>query len=145
MTRFMMSLDQAVDLVLFAFSNGKSGDIFVQKAPAATVGVLTQALCELMGKPNYPTRVIGTRHGEKRYESLLSREEMSLAVDMGDYYRIPPDLRDLNYAKYVDTGEKSITNADEYNSDNAVQLDVKGMKLLLKKLKFIQESIDPEE
>jgi UDP-N-acetylglucosamine 4,6-dehydratase/5-epimerase len=150
MTRFMMTLDDAVDLVLFAFSNGKPGDIFVQKAPAATVGIMTKALCELMGKPNYPTRVIGTRHGEKRYESLLSREEMACAIDMGDYYRIPPDLRDLNYAKYVDIGEEGITNADEYNSDNTVRLDVEGMKLLLNKLRFIQaasrgEIIDPEE
>jgi UDP-N-acetylglucosamine 4,6-dehydratase/5-epimerase len=150
MTRFMMTLDDAVNLVLFAFSNGKPGDIFVQKAPAATVGVMTQALCELMNKPDYPTRVIGTRHGEKRYESLLSREEMACAVDMGGYYRIPPDLRDLNYAKYVDLGEESITNADEYNSDNTERLDIKGMKFLLNKLKFIQaasrgEIIDPEE
>jgi UDP-N-acetylglucosamine 4,6-dehydratase/5-epimerase len=150
MTRFMMTLDDAVDLVLFAFSNGKPGDIFVQKAPAATVGVMTEALSELMGKLNYPTRVIGTRHGEKRYESLLSREEMTCAIDMGDYFRIPPDLRDLNYAKYVDIGEEGITNADEYNSDNTVRLDVEGMKLLLNKLRFIQaasrgEIIDPEE
>jgi UDP-N-acetylglucosamine 4,6-dehydratase/5-epimerase len=150
MTRFMMTLDDAVDLVLFAFNNGEPGDIFVQKAPAATVGVMTQALCELMGKPSYPTRVIGTRHGEKRYESLLSREEMACAKDMGEYYRIPPDLRDLNYAKYVDLGEENITNADEYNSDNTVRLDVEGMKLLLNKLKFIQAAsrgviIDPEE
>jgi len=150
MTRFMMTLDDAVDLVLFAFSNGNPGDIFVQKAPAATIGDMTQALCELMGKHNYPTRVIGTRHGEKRYESLLSREEMACALDMGDYFRIPPDLRDLNYAKYVDLGEESITNADEYNSDNTVRLDIKGIKLLLNKLKFIQaatkgKTIDPEE
>ena len=150
MTRFMMTLDDAVDLVLFAFNNGNSGDIFVQKAPAATVRVLTQALCELMGKQDYPTRVIGTRHGEKRYESLLSREEMSCAIDMDGYYKIPPDLRDLNYAKYVDLGEESITNAGEYNSDNTDQLDVEGMKILLNKLRFIQvasrgEIIDPEE
>jgi len=150
MTRFMMTLDDAVDLVLFAFSNGNPGDMFVQKAPAATVGIMTRALCELMGKPNYPTRIIGTRHGEKRYESLLSREEMACAIDMGDYYRIPPDLRDLNYAKYVDLGEESITHADEYNSDNTVRLDVEGMKSLLNKLRFIRaaakgEIIDPEE
>tara|TARA_B110000503_G_C7157519_1_gene418003 strand:- start:1574 stop:2605 length:1032 start_codon:yes stop_codon:yes gene_type:complete len=150
MTRFMMTLDDAVDLVLFAFSNGKPGDIFVQKAPAATVGVMAKALFELMGKLNYPTRVIGTRHGEKRYESLLSREEMTCAIDMGDYFRISPDLRDLNYAKYVDIGEENITNADEYNSDNTVRLDVEGMKLLLNKLRFIQAAsrgkiIDPEE
>jgi len=150
MTRFMMTLDDAVDLVLFAFGNGDPGDIFVQKAPAATVGVMTQALCELMGKPDYPTRVIGTRHGEKKYESLLSREEMACAIDMGGYYRIPPDLRDLNYAKYIDLGEENITNSDEYNSDNTERLDIEGMKILLNKLKFIQaasrgEIIDPEE
>jgi len=150
MTRFMMTLDDAVDLVLFAFSNGNPGDIFVQKAPAATVGVMTQALCELMGKSDYPTRIIGTRHGEKKYESLLSREEMAYAIDMGDYYKISPDLRNLNYAKYVDCGEKSITHSDEYNSDNTEQLDIEGMKILLNKLKFIQaasrgEIIDPEE
>jgi len=103
-----------------------------------------------MGKPDYPTRVIGTRHGEKKYESLLSREEMACAMDMGDYYRIPPDLRDLNYAKYVDLGEENITNSDEYNSDNTQQLDIEGMKILLSKLKFIQaasrgEIIDSEE
>jgi UDP-N-acetylglucosamine 4,6-dehydratase/5-epimerase len=150
MTRFMMTLDDAVDLVRFAFENGNSGDIFVQKAPAATIRIMTKALCELMGKPNHPTRVIGTRHGEKKYESLLSREEMASAVDLGGYYRIPPDMRDLNYAKYVDLGDESISNTDEYTSDNTEQLDIEGMKLLLKKLKFIQaasngEIIDPEE
>lgn len=150
MTRFMMTLDDALELVLFAFSNGVSGDIFVQKAPATTVGTIAQALCELMGKFDYPTRVIGTRHGEKQYESLLSREEMVRAIDMGNYFRIPPDLRGLNYAKYVDLGEEEITNSAEYNSENTTQLDVKGMKLLLNKLKFIQaasrgEIIDPEE
>jgi UDP-N-acetylglucosamine 4,6-dehydratase len=150
MTRFMMTLDDAVDLVLFAFNKGTPGDIFVQKAPAVTIGDMTKALCELMGKPNYPTRVIGTRHGEKKCESLLSREEMACALDMGNYYRIPPDLRDLNYAKYVDIGEESITDASEYNSDNTERLDVEGMKLLLNKLKFIKaaskgEIIDPEE
>jgi UDP-N-acetylglucosamine 4,6-dehydratase/5-epimerase len=150
MTRFMMTLDDAVDLVLYTFNKGKPGDIFVQKAPAATVGIMTKALCALMGKPNYPTRVIGTRHGEKRYESLLSREEMARAIDMGDYYRIPPDLRDLNYAKYVDIGEENITNADDYNSDNTERLDFDGMKLLLNKLRFIQaasrgEIIDHDE
>jgi UDP-N-acetylglucosamine 4,6-dehydratase/5-epimerase len=150
MTRFMMTLDDAVDLVLYAFSNGKPGDIFVKKAPAATLDIMTQALCELMGEVDYPTRIIGTRHGEKRYESLLSKEEMAYAIDKGNYYRIPPDLRDLNYAKYIDLGEKSITNAREYSSDNTKQLDVKGMKILLNKLRFIQETamgeiIEPEE
>jgi len=150
MTRFMMTLDDAVDLVLYALSNGKPGDIFVQKAPAASLGIMTQALCELMGEVDYPTRIIGTRHGEKRYESLLSKEEMAYAIDKGNYYRIPPDLRDLNYAKYIDLGEKNITNAREYSSDNTKQLDVKGMKVLLNKLRFIQEAakgkfIEPEE
>ena len=150
MTRFMMTLDDAVDLVLYAFNNGTPGDIFVQKAPAATIKILTQALCELMGKGDHPTRIIGTRHGEKQYESLLSKEEMSCAIDLGDYYRIPPDLRDLNYAKYTDIGEEGITNACEYNSDNTVQLNIDGMKQLLNKLKFIQAAakgviIDPEE
>ena len=150
MTRFMMTLDDAVDLVLFAFVNGCPGDIFVQKAPAATVGVMSQALCELMQKHDYPTRVIGTRHGEKKYETLLSREEMACAIDMGGYYRIPPDLRDLNYAKYVDFGEEEITNSSEYNSDNTTRLNVEGMKLLLGRLKFVQaaskgEIVDPEE
>tara|TARA_B110000967_G_C18812287_1_gene524268 strand:+ start:61 stop:1092 length:1032 start_codon:yes stop_codon:yes gene_type:complete len=149
MTRFMMTLDEAVDLVLFAFNNGNPGDIFVQKAPASTVGIMTQALCELMNKPQYPIRIIGTRHGEKKCESLLSREEMACAIDMEGYYRIPPDLRDLNYSKYVDLGEERITNADEFNSDNTQQLNVEGMKRLLSKLKFIQSAakgkiIDPE-
>jgi len=150
MTRFMMTLDDAVDLVLFAFTNGEPGDIFVQKSPAATVSVVAKALSELMGRNNYPSRVIGTRHGEKRYETLLSREEMACAEDMGNYFRIPPDLRDLNYAKYIDAGEEAITNSEEYNSDNTIRLDVQDMKLLLGKLKFIQaaskgEIIDPEE
>ena len=150
MTRFMMTLDDALELVLFAFSNGVSGDIFVQKTPAASVGIMAQALTEIMGKYDYPIRVIGTRHGEKLYESLLSREEMVRAKDMGGYYRIPPDLRDLNYSKYVDLGEEEITNAAEYNSANTEQLNVKSMKELLNKLTFIQASnrgeiIDPEE
>ena len=150
MTRFMMTLDEAVDLVLFAFEHGNAGDIFVKKAPAATVGTLSKALCELLGKIDYPTRVIGTRHGEKRYESLLSREEMACAIDEGKFYKVPPDLRDLNYAIYTEKGEEKITNADEYNSGNTKQLDVEGMKLLLNKLKFIKAAtegriIDPEE
>ena len=150
MTRFMMSLEDAVDLVFFAFNNGKPGDILVQKAPATSIEILSKALCDLMGKPNYPTRIIGTRHGEKLYESLLSREEMSRAVDMEKYYRIPPDLRDLNYDKYIDLGESKITNAKEYNSANTSQLNLKDMKILLSKLKFIQiamkgKIIDSEE
>ena len=150
MTRFMMTLDDAVDLVLYAFERGKPGDIFVQKAPSATIGNLAKALSNLMNVDSHPVRVIGTRHGEKRYESLLSREEMAQAEDLGEYYRIPPDLRDLNYSKYIDQGEEKITTAHEYNSDNTERLDVEGMKLLLQKLNFIQatlrgEHIDPEE
>ena len=151
MTRFIMTLDDAVDLVLFAFEKGKPGDIFVQKAPAASVRTMANALSELMGQPNHPIRVIGTRHGEKKYESLLSREEMVFADDMKEgYYRISPDLRDLNYAKYVDLGEESITNADGYNSENTEQLDIAGVKSLLNKLSFIQSAskgkvINPEQ
>jgi len=150
MTRFMMTLDDAVNLVLYAFEHGESGDIFVQKAPAATIGILAKALCELMDKSSHSVRVIGTRHGEKRYESLLSREEMVAAEDLGDYYRIPPDLRDLNYGKFFDKGEKKITKAIEYSSDNTEQLDMDGMKEELMRLKFIQailngEYIDAEE
>jgi UDP-N-acetylglucosamine 4,6-dehydratase/5-epimerase len=141
MTRFMMTLDEAVDLVLYAFKNGNPGDIFVQKAPACSIGIMTKALCELMNIGNYPIRIIGTRHGEKKCESLLSREEMASAIDMGNYYKVPPDLRDLNYSKYVDLGEEKITNSDEFNSDNAEQLDVESMKQLLSKLKFIQSAI----
>ena len=109
MTRFMMTLEDAVNLVLFAFENGNPGDIYVQKAPAATISVLTQALTQLLDKPKHPIDVIGTRHGEKLYETLLSREEMVAAEDLGDYYRVPPDLRDLNYEKFVDEGEIKIS------------------------------------
>jgi UDP-N-acetylglucosamine 4,6-dehydratase/5-epimerase len=144
MTRFMMSLDEAVDLVLYAFNNGTPGDIFVQKAPAATIKVLAQAISELMGKVNYPFRTIGTRHGEKQHETLLSSEEMSLALDLGEYYRVPPDLRDLNYGKYIDIGDEKIKVVCEYSSDNTVQLDVKAMKPLLLKLKVVQAAIRGE-
>ncbi len=141
MTRFMMTLADAVDLVLYAFEHGNSGDIFVQKAPAATVAVLAQSILELMQKPDHPIRVLGTRHGEKLYEALLSREEMACAEDMGDYFRVPPDGRDLNYAKFVDQGEERLTQSahrDEYNSHNTTRLDVTGMKALLLKLDFMQ-------
>lgn len=141
MTRFMMTLNDAVELVLYAFEHGNNGDIFVQKAPAATVGVLTQAILELMGKPEHDVREIGTRHGEKLYEALLSREEMACAEDMGDYFRVPPDDRDLNYAKYVEQGEQRITHSshgEDYNSHNTTRLDVAGMKTLLLKLEFMQ-------
>ncbi|WP_026283801.1 polysaccharide biosynthesis protein [Variovorax paradoxus] len=141
MTRFMMTLEDAVELVLHAFKHGRNGDIFVQKAPAATVRVLTQAILELMRKPDHEVREIGTRHGEKLYEALLSREEMACAEDQGDYYRVPPDGRDLNYAKYVEEGEERITRSthgEDYNSHNTTRLDVEGMKKLLLKLDFMQ-------
>ena len=149
MTRFMMTLDDAVDLVLYAFNNGNPGDVFVQKSPAATIETLVQAICELANTPNHPVNVIGTRHGEKRFEALLSREERAYAHDLGDYFRIPPDLRDLNYNKYTDQGEHRITISEDYNSDNTVRLDVKGTKRLLMKLPFIKaltegHYIDPE-
>ncbi|MDB3895715.1 polysaccharide biosynthesis protein [Alphaproteobacteria bacterium] len=150
MTRFMMTLADAVDLVLFAFENGRNGDMFVQKAPAATIATLAEALTELLDKANHPIKVIGTRHGEKLYEVLLSREEMACAEDNGDYYRIPPDLRDLNYGKFVDQGLEEISLATDYNSHNTVRLDIAGMKILLQKLKFIKaaklgEYVPPEE
>jgi UDP-glucose 4-epimerase len=141
MTRFMMTLDDAVELVLYAFEHGNNGDIFVQKAPAATVSVLTQALLQLMGKPDHEVREIGTRHGEKLFEALLGREEMACAEDMGDYFRVPPDTRDLNYAKFVEQGEQRITQSthgEDYNSHNTTRLDVAGMKALLLKLDFMQ-------
>lgn len=139
MTRFMMSLPDAVDLVLYAFEHGTNGDIFVQKAPAATIGVLVQALLRIMERPDHPVQVIGTRHGEKLYETLLSREEMASAQDLGDYFRIPPDLRDLNYAKYVERGETTITRAEDYNSHNTTRLDAEGMGELLMKLDFFRD------
>jgi len=150
MTRFMMTLADAVDLVLYAFEHGNNGDLFVQKAPAATVETLALALTDLLGVPDHPIQVIGTRHGEKLYEALLSREEMACAQDMGDYYRIPPDLRDLNYSKFVEEGEEKISHTEDYNSHNTVRLDVEGMKALLLKLSFMQaiqkgEHVTPEE
>lgn len=142
MTRFMMTLADAVDLVLYAFEHGNNGDIFVQKAPAATVEVLTKAILDLMNKPEHPVHVMGTRHGEKLYEALLSREEMACAQDMGDYYRVPADGRDLNYAKFVEQGEQKLTqtaHGEDYNSHNTQRLDVAGMKQLLLKLDFMQK------
>ena len=137
MTRFMMTLADAVDLVLYAFEHGNNGDMFVQKAPAATIETLARALTEIVGKPEHSINIIGTRHGEKLYEALLSREEMLCADDMGDYYRIPPDLRDLNYAKYVDEGQKDLSKVEDYNSHNTERLDVTGMQKLLMKLTFM--------
>ena len=150
MTRFMMTLDDAVDLVLYAFEHGRPGEIFVQKAPAATIEVLAKALTALVGKPEHEVRVIGTRHGEKLYEALLSREEMVAAEDLGGYYRVPPDLRDLNYGKFVEHGETKISDAIDYNSHNTQRLDLAGMQALLMKLSFMQaiargEHVDPEE
>ena len=137
MTRFLMSLEDSVDLVLHAYEHGQQGDIFVQKAPACTVEVLAQALKELFAKDN-PVSIIGTRHGEKLYEALLSREEMVAAEDLGGYYRVPPDLRDLNYGKFVEQGEVRISEAIDYNSHNTTRLDVKSMKALLRKLTFVR-------
>ncbi|MFG6569725.1 polysaccharide biosynthesis protein [Sulfitobacter sp. 1A13679] len=150
MTRFMMTLDDAVDLVLYAFEHGNPGEIFVQKAPAATVKILAEALTDLLGVPKHPIDIIGTRHGEKLFEVLLSREEMVAAEDLGGYYRVPPDLRDLNYGKFVEQGEVEISKAVEYSSHNTNQLDVKGMRELLMKLRFMRatvrgEHIEPEE
>ena len=144
MTRFMMTLDDAVDLVLYAFEHGQPGEIFVQKSPAATIDVLTQALTGLLGKPDHEVRVICTRHGEKLYEALLSREEMAAAEDLGGYYRVPPDLRDLNYGKFVEQGEIKISEATDYNSHNTTRLDVAGMQALLLKLRFMQAIVRGE-
>lgn len=150
MTRFMMTLDDAVDLVLYAFEHGQPGEIFVQKAPAASIEVLARALTALVGKPEHEVRVIGTRHGEKLYEALLSREEMVAAEDLGGYYRVPPDLRDLNYGKFVEQGEVKISEATDYNSHNTERLDIAGMQALLMKLRFMPaiargELVDAEE
>ncbi|UVE19042.1 polysaccharide biosynthesis protein [Pseudomonas sp. LS44] len=150
MTRFMMTLADAVDLVLYAFEHGNNGDMFVQKAPAATVEVLARALTALVGKPEHSIQVIGTRHGEKLYEALLSREEMACAEDRGEYFRVPPDLRDLNYGKFVEQGEEKISRTEDYNSHNTERLDVDGMQRLLLKLDFMRaiqrgEHATPEE
>lgn len=141
MTRFLMSLEDSVDLVLYAFEHGKQGDIFVQKAPASTVADLAQAVKELFNKEE-PVRVIGTRHGEKLYESLISREEMAKAKDMGGYYRIPADNRDLNYAQYFSEGEEEISQQDDYTSHNTVRLNVEQVKALLLKLDFIKGELN---
>jgi UDP-N-acetylglucosamine 4,6-dehydratase len=148
MTRFMMTLADAVDLVLYAFEHGNNGDIFVQKAPAATVDVLTRALLDLMGRPDHPINIMGTRHGEKLFEALLSREEMACAQDMGNYYRIPADGRDLNYSKFVEQGQPKLTqsaHAEDYNSHNTQRLDVAGMKQLLLKLSFMPRIASGEQ
>ncbi|MCE0493782.1 polysaccharide biosynthesis protein [Vibrio salinus] len=139
MTRFMMTLDDAVDLVLYAFKNGNNGDVFVQKAPAATIGVLVDSILDIMQRQDHVIKVIGTRHGEKQSEALCSSEEMFIARDEGDYYRIPADNRDLNYSKYFEEGEQQLTTIEDYNSNNTDLLDVKSMKKLLMKLDFMKD------
>ena len=141
MTRFLMSLEDSVDLVLHAFEYAQQGDIFVQKAPASTLTDLAQALKELFDS-NSPVKVIGTRHGEKLYESLISREEMAKAEDMQRYYRIPADNRDLNYKKYFVEGETHISEVEDYTSHNTERLNVEGVKSLLLKLDYIQEKLN---
>ena len=141
MTRFLMTLEDSVDLVLHAFENGQQGDIFVQKAPASTVGDLANALKELF-KKNNPIHVIGTRHGEKLYESLISREEMAKAEDMANYYRIPADNRDLNYAQYFSEGEEKISHQEDYTSHNTKRLNIAQIKELLLKLEYIKDELD---
>ena len=135
MTRFMMSLQDAVELVLFAFKNGKAGDILIQKSPATSISVLTDALCKIFSKSKYPKNIIGTRHGEKLFETLLSREEMSIAINYKDYFKLPPDKRDLNYEKYIDLGDVKISTANEYNSHNTRMLKINEMIRVLSKLK----------
>lgn len=146
MTRFMMTLDDAVDLVIYAFTHGHNGDLFVQKAPAATLSTLAQALKEVYTKvnPKYAdteVKVIGTRHGEKLYETLVTREEMIRAIDMGDYYRIPCDTRDLNYDKFFTEGDQDLSTIEDYHSHNTRRLDVEGMKEQLMRLRFVQEDL----
>ena len=144
MTRFMMTLDDAVDLVLYAFENGNSGDIFVQKAPAATIDVLAKALLEIIGEVGHKINVIGTRHGEKLYEALCSREEILVAHDEGGYFRIPADNRDLNYDKYFEEGSKELSGFEDYNSHNTHRLNMEEMKELLLKLEFISKTVSNE-
>lgn len=150
MTRFMMTLNDAVDLVLHAFNHGSNGDIFVQKAPAATIKTLTDSILTIMNKPEHTVNVIGTRHGEKLFEVLCSREEMAVAEDQGDYYRIPADNRDLNYGKYFDEGNEKIGEIEDYNSQNTQRLDKIAMIQLLRKLDYIRkiefgERANPDE
>ena len=139
MTRFMMSLPEAVDLVLHAFRSGQNGDLFVQKAPSATIHCLAQAVLRVMGRPDHPIKVIGTRHGEKLFETLLSREEMTTAEDQGLYYRVPPDNRDLNYSQFVEQGDKEIAQHHDFNSHNARQLSADEMVETLERLDYIHK------
>ncbi len=141
MTRFMMSLDQAVDLVLFAFENGHNGDLFIQKSPAATIEVLTKTIRNLLNRPEHEVKIIGTRHGEKLYEVLMTKEEKVRAVDMGNYFRVPADGRDLNYSKYFEEGQEVITQAEEYNSHNTYRLNETELKEMLFNLYEIQDEL----
>jgi UDP-N-acetylglucosamine 4,6-dehydratase/5-epimerase len=141
MTRFMMTIEGAVDLVLYAFANGVPGDVFVQKAPSATIGILAEALLKLLNAKNQ-VQVIGTRHGEKLYETLLNREEMAHAEDLGDYYRVPADIRDLNYASFFCDGKAEVSKALDYNSHNTELLNMDGMMKLLLKLKCVQDALN---
>ena len=141
MTRFMMSLDQAVDLVLFAFKNGKNGDLFIQKSPAATIEVLAHAMKDILRRPEHEVKIIGTRHGEKLYEVLMTKEEKVRAIDMGEYFRVPADGRDLNYSKYFEDGQEVITQADEYNSHNTYRLSEEELKKMILDLYEIQDEL----
>lgn len=141
MTRFIMNLNEAVDLVLYAFENGSQGDLFVQKADACTIDMLTQAIKELFGVPNYPTQIIGIRHGEKMYETLLTNEECARAVDCGDFYRVIADNRDLNYEKYLSKGNIERVKLSEFNSNNTKLLDVEGVKQKLLTSKYVQDEL----
>jgi UDP-glucose 4-epimerase len=141
MTRFMMSLDQAIELVLFAFENGKSGDIFVQKAPAATIELLANTIKDIIGRPKHAVKTIGTRHGEKLYETLLTKEEMVKAIDMGEYFRIPADTRDLNYNKFFEEGENVLTEAGEFHSHNTHRLNKEELEELLLNLIDIKDDL----
>jgi UDP-glucose 4-epimerase len=139
MTRFVMTLAEAVDLVLYAFSHGENGDMFVQKAPAATIETLARSTLEVIGEPDHETRIIGTRHGEKLYETLLSREEMAVAQDLGNYYRVPADNRDLNYSVFVEKGEKAISTFEDFNSHNTRQLGQAEMSGILRQLDYFKD------
>ncbi|OCW57014.1 polysaccharide biosynthesis protein [Hoeflea olei] len=141
MTRFMMTLDEALELVIYAFTHGRNGDIFVQKAPATTVSVLAKAITGLFGKPDHPIREIGTRHGEKIFEVLLSREEFAIADDLGGYYRIPADGRDLNYSIFVEEGEARLNQMEEYNSHNTRRLDEAELRELLMKVSHVRHAL----
>lgn len=141
MTRFMMSLDEAIELVIYAFENGESGDTFIKKAPAATIGLLAETIKEILNKPDHPVKIIGTRHGEKKDETLITREEMARAIDLGDFYKILPDTRDLNYEKYFSQGDQKIQQVEEYNSSNTYQLTKEELKEKLLNLYEIQDDL----